>query len=236
MVTEARMTPKHAGVWFVLVGVVVGVAQTSPRAVADDGVPAVDATPVLNLRLTVSSELPGVSRKALIAETESIWREGHVKLRWLQGSANPQSGSSLRVLVTPRAVTSTIEGQRWTVGELLRFDGSTAIAVASITGAQRIVAETQALRFVDLPAVSQYRLGVVLGRAVAHEIGHYLLATNTHSPYGLMRASIDAREFADLRTGAFRLDREAVAHLAAQASRGRDSGDAQGSEFSYPKD
>jgi hypothetical protein len=63
----------------------------------------------------------------------------------------------------------------------------------------------------------QYKLGVVLGRAVAHEIGHYLLQSNSHSPYGLMRASIDAREFADLRTGAFRLDRESQAFLAAKA-------------------
>jgi hypothetical protein len=46
---------------------------------------------------------------------------------------------------------------------------------------------------------------VVLGRAVTGEIGHYLLQSNSHSPYGLMRATIDAREFADLRTGAFRL-------------------------------
>jgi hypothetical protein len=37
----------------------------------------------------------------------------------------------------------------------------------------------------------------VLGRAVAHEIGHYLLATATHANRGLMRASIDASEFAD---------------------------------------
>jgi len=57
----------------------------------------------------------------------------------------------------------------------------------------------------------------VLGRAVAHEIGHYLLQSNTHSPYGLIRASIDAREFADLRTGAFRLDRESQAYLAVRA-------------------
>jgi hypothetical protein len=48
-------------------------------------------------------------------------------------------------------------------------------------------------------------------------IGHYLLQSNAHSPYGLMRASIDAREFADLRTGAFRLDRESQAYLAARA-------------------
>jgi hypothetical protein len=34
-----------------------------------------------------------------------------------------------------------------------------------------------------------------------------------------MRASIDAREFADLRTGAFRLDRESQAYLASRTTR-----------------
>lgn len=216
MVTTLRMTLRFRG-WLVLAGIV-GIAQTAPGAVTDGSVKPASAPAILNLRLTVSSELPGVARKALITETESIWRDGHVKLRWLAGSASPQSGRSLRILVTPRAVASATEGHQWTVGELLRFEGSAAIAVASITGAERIVAETQALRFNDLPAVRQYRLGVVLGRAVAHEIGHYVLDTNTHAPYGLMRAAIDAREFADLRAGSFRLDRQAQAHLAARAT------------------
>jgi hypothetical protein len=49
----------------------------------------------------------------------------------------------------------------------------------------------------------------VLGRAVAHEIGHFLLATVTHAESGLMRASIDAREFAGMDGAAFRLDHDA---------------------------
>jgi len=73
----------------------------------------------------------------------------------------------------------------------------------------------------------------VLGRAVAHEIGHYLLHTNTHAPYGLMRANIDAREFADLRAGTFRLDRAAQVHLAERAAHSLDSAEMAGSEFSY---
>jgi hypothetical protein len=207
--------------------------QTAPHAVADGSAILAEATPVLNLRLTVSSELPAISRKALVTETESIWREGHLKLRWLSGSAGPESGPSLRVLVTPRAVASATDGHQWPVGELLRFEGSTAIAVASINGAQRIVEDGQAFRLIELPAVREYRLGVVLGRAVAHEIGHYVLDTNTHAPYGLMRASIDAREFADLRTATFRLDRQAMAHLAARASRGLEPLDIPSAEFSY---
>jgi hypothetical protein len=210
------MALRHAGCWLVVIGIVVGLADIGSHA-SEASSPS-NQISTLHLRLTAASELSGISRGALITETESIWRDSPVRLRWLSGSAVPPRGLALRVLVTPRAVASQGAGHRWTVGELLRFEGSGAIAVASITGAQRIVDESQgAFRLLDLPAVRQHRLGVVLGRAVAHEIGHYMLKTNTHAPYGLMRASIDAREFADLRAGTFRLDHEAQAHLATRA-------------------
>jgi hypothetical protein len=151
----------------------------------------------------------------MMREAQAIWDRGHVQLRWLTGSSEPGPGATLRVLVTPKAVASHGDGPSWTVGELLRFDGAGAIAVASITGAQRIVDESQRHRLLEVPAVEEYRLGVVLGRAVAHEIGHYVLRTNTHASSGLMRARIDAREFADLRAATFRLDPAAETHLAA---------------------
>ena len=47
-----------------------------------------------------------------------------------------------------------------------------------------------------------------------------MLHTKTHAPQGLMRAKIAAQEFADLRTGGFRLDAAAQAHLATRAARG----------------
>lgn len=197
-----------------MLGIVLGVWVTAPRA-AD--VPSAQAT-VLNLRLTISNELPGVAQRALINETESIWKEAHVQLRWLEASGRIDTDRPLRIVVTRRAVTATDE-HRWPVGELLRFGNDGAVAMASITAALRIVEESQQQSLMGLPAMRQYKLGVVLGRAVAHEIGHYLLETNGHTPHGLMRASIDAREFADLRTGAFRLDRESQAYLAARASR-----------------
>lgn len=226
MVTGLRMTPRYRYRRALLVlGIAMGLSETATKAASDATV--ADATPVLNLRLTISNELPGVSRKALINEAESIWRDAHVQLRWLTGSADPESGHALKILVTHRVVMT--DSHRWAVGELLRFGDSSAMAMASISAALRIVEESQDLRLGDLPATRQYTLGVVLGRAVAHEIGHYLLDTNTHAPYGLMRASIDAREFADLRTGAFRLDRAAQAHLAERATQ---AGLVKG-EFSY---
>jgi hypothetical protein len=40
------------------------------------------------------------------------------------------------------------------------------------------------------PTMRDEALGRIIGRAVAHEIGHYLLASRTHAKHGLMKASI----------------------------------------------
>ena len=210
------MTHGTRRAWLAL-GIVLGCWGSVPRAAGKTDA----ASPtVLSLRLTTSSELSSVSQQALIHETESIWRDARVELRWLADAVNDENRAvvqrrPLRIVVTRRAVNAA-DHQHWPVGELLRFGDRSAVAMASISAALRIVEESPESPLLGLPAMHQYKLGVVLGRAVAHEIGHYLLDSNAHSPYGLMRASIDAREFADLRTGAFRLDRQSQAYLASQ--------------------
>jgi hypothetical protein len=165
----------------------------------------------LPIRLAVSEGLAPSSRKALTTEAEAIWRRSGIDLHWLTSEA---AAPTLRVLVAPRAVGADGAQDHWTLGELLRFDGAGALAVVSIAGAQRVIDEHQRSRFFDRPDRQDYRLGVVLGRAVAHEIGHFLLRTDTHAASGLMRATIDAREFADPTSRTFGLDEVAQAHLA----------------------
>jgi hypothetical protein len=53
-----------------------------------------------------------------------------------------------------------------------------------------------------------------LGRAAAHELGHYLLASREHARRGLMRARFNADELVSDYGAAFRLedsDRQALA-------------------------
>jgi hypothetical protein len=199
---------------------------------------------LLNVRMTEVNVLSSAARVALREEAESIWKEGHIRLRWIRRDAEADGGALLRVLVIPRAteVSTTPSSPRatasetsptlatWPVGELLRRDDGDPIAIASITGARRILDQTR-FQLLDHPTVHDRRLGVVLGRALAHEIGHFLLQTNTHATRGLMRAQIDATEFADMRSGTFRLDEAARVHLARMAERGSLSRDA--STFSY---
>jgi hypothetical protein len=188
---------------------------------------------VLNLYFTSSDSLAVASRRVLMAEADSIWKLGHVRLNWLRESTEVEAGPSLRVLVVARPVPKASEYSPWTVAELMRLGGSQATAIASTIGARRILDEGRRQLLQEPVALEDYRLGLVLGRAVSHEIGHYLLQTNTHATRGLMRARIDAREFADLRSGSFHLDRAAEAHLAALAASGNLSTETT-SGFSYP--
>ena len=197
--------------------IITGVVISTP----DAGVALASDSPdlVLNLHFTSTDGLPAESRRALMAEAESIWKLGHIRLKWLRESTEADEGDTLRVLVMARPVATSAHSP-WTVGELLRSEGFRPIAIASTIGARRIIDESQWDQLLAPATLHDYRLGVVLGRAVAHEIGHYMLRTNTHATRGLMRARIASREFADLRSGSFRLDQAAEAYLAALAARG----------------
>jgi hypothetical protein len=48
-------------------------------------------------------------------------------------------------------------------------------------------------------------VGRALGRALAHELGHYLLQSDVHTPHGLMRAAWTAEESFDVGRGGFTL-------------------------------
>jgi hypothetical protein len=174
----------------------------------------------LNINLATSQELSAVSTGALVAEVNAIWWHSNLSLAWRTADvseplpAMPDSEDWLRVLVLARHAPGAGDAATFAVGELVRYENARPLAIASLTAARRVVDES--LKFVALEDQRDYdnRLGVVLGRAVAHEIGHYLLGTSGHATQGLMRASIDAQEFADIHSRSFRLDRVARAHLA----------------------
>jgi len=75
---------------------------------------------VLPVRLTVSDALPEVSKRVLVAEAESIWRDA-IQLDWRRGGSEPGVGANLPVLVMSRIVVSTHDRHQWTVGELFRY-------------------------------------------------------------------------------------------------------------------
>lgn len=153
---------------------------------------------VLEVALTLGSQVSSAAREMLVREAERIWRREGVRLAWRHPLAPPRSDAPFRVLVIDRP--SEASAGTWMVGELVRTTPERAVAIVSIPGARRVLDEAWRASVPSLP--EDLRLGLVLGRALAHEIGHYLLGTRDHSPAGLMRADFTAREFADIHAGA----------------------------------
>jgi hypothetical protein len=155
--------------------------------------------------LTTPDDLSDTARQALMREADAIWRDAGVRLTWVDPhAARTASQPALRVIVGRSQDRHADAG---VVGELLRFDNGDATAIASIDRAAAIVRAAGGGAAYGLPdAIVQHRLGTVLGRAVAHEIGHYLLGSAAHASHGLMRARFQPGEFTDLRGGAFELD------------------------------
>jgi len=195
-------------------------------AIATTGVGARGAD-YLSVRvlMAVSADLPAAARHPLVQEAESIWRDAGVHIEWVDERGSDTSPRTLRVVVDRRPGRPG-HGGNWVVGELLRFDDGATLATVSIPHAEAIVkAAGTGAAHVSPDSVVQHRLGVVLGRALAHEIGHYLRASGAHASQGLMRASFQPREFTDLRSGTFEVD-DASRRLIHQRLRLADRADA----------
>ena len=180
------------------------VAQQAPQA----------SLGTVEVLLTTAPTLSKSVRDSMISEAGAIWRRYGVNLDWLPPTAiRPVASNRLRVLIVqePLAVDPTIEPAA--IGKLVRPSSGHPVALISIEAAKHLVSSVPGRVGEELAAVDERRLGKVLGRTLAHEIGHYLLDTPTHARSGLMRPNFDAFEFIDLRDGAFALDRAAAAWL-----------------------
>lgn len=166
----------------------------------------------LRVQLTLSHALPEAARGPLVEEVGRIWAREELPLVWQAPETRLDGpGPRLRVLVLSSRPLG--DADAWPVGELVRDPSGMAVAVVSVEAARRVLESAGFANEPELMAVR--RLGVVLGRAVAHGIGHFVLDMKGHAPYGLMRARVDARDFADLRDRAFGLDRASRSWLRA---------------------
>ncbi|RPI56629.1 MAG: hypothetical protein EHM55_04705 [Acidobacteria bacterium] len=168
----------------------------------------------LEVLLTTATALSESARSSMTEEAGAIWREHGVIVDWLPTAAvRTVAPHRLRVLVVDQRPPNPESDRQFSVGELIRPSGSHPVALVSIESARRLVSSLRGRAGYELIAVDERRLGVVLGRALAHEIGHYLLDTHTHARIGLMRPQFSALEFTDPRDGIFALDADAAAWL-----------------------
>lgn len=146
--------------------------------------------------LEVVSPISTTVLTAMQAEVERIWTPHRVRIRWLRhGHDAPHSSANVDVLV---GVDPLEDGHvrptgRSTLGwfSSARHDDSRPVIAIFPQQAQRLAGALGAhiCGHRCLEAWLERLQGILLGRALAHEIGHYLLGPE-HTSVGLMRAKI----------------------------------------------
>ena len=145
-------------------------------------------------------------------ETTAIWRPYGVSISWLTPLQVHEPGPDVRIIVRmPISAPERGAGgapQR-PLGSVLFVDGipdgvitirpETVEAVIPATG-------WNGRRLTEAPwGIQEDYAGRALGRVLAHELGHYLLAQKSHAQTGLMRATFKDSELVGTNRRAFQL-------------------------------
>lgn len=206
----AAITTTRRGLAMLTIGL--ACSHVSPQAAARDRLSGPVA--VVELRLSIDPALAETSRQVMLEEAEILWRRAGIDLRWLPSTADT---AALPVSVVASDPGRDDHDEVWRLAKFQRHGGRPRAAVVSIAACEQALARVE--RMVGEPArLRERRLGLVLGRALAHELGHYLLNSGSHRRTGLMRASIQAAELAGFSNLGFDLDDESRAWLRAHVA------------------
>jgi len=163
------------------------------------------------LRVTISMHNDaGVSAATLRGaelEASRVFRQSGIEVRWLncplppQGPENPQSSESPRnpdecaASDFPRHLQLRIAKRSLNLNKF-----AMGISYLSADGVG-CYADLFYQRVAEMHETSQVNMSSILGHGIAHEIGHLLLGTNSHSAIGIMRVRWERAELTSVSKG-----------------------------------
>jgi hypothetical protein len=146
---------------------------------------------------TYALDAASTASPAALSVAETILGRAGVRVEWIACGPDRNASAKCNSALSPNELTLRLAGIGGESGSDVR-----ALGYALISSQRRI--GTVATVYVDrahwLASESGTEDSVVLGRAIAHEIGHLLIGTNGHSPTGLMRAIWMRKDFQRGRT------------------------------------
>jgi len=175
-----------------------------------------DALPV-TINVLAASDLPQALVADVLHEAAAIWREAGVRLAWQRGRTVVPS--ALRVIIGGGHSAPTADG-RLPLG-WIAFDNDvhgTSQIYLSFPNAVDLLAGSHvgSTSIAIMPTKERdLLLSRAMGRALAHEIGHYLFGSKQHAADGLMRAVHTAAELFGVERHRFRITPAERAQLAA---------------------
>lgn len=174
------------------------------------------------LRIRIASQ-PDVDEDVLAQariEVEMIWRPYGIAVVWQRAWWNDTDGPQPVLFVHIVDTPARVDNAEHTLAWLVFADGRPLpYARVSLPAAMRRVATASLFEgksLADAPReVQRQALGRVIGRALAHEIGHFLLGSTEHASVGLMARMIEGPLLVHPGRGYFTLTRVEVRALRA---------------------
>jgi len=171
---------------------------------------------IVNVSIAAADVSPDLIKRAL-AETASLWRSSGVTFVW-QRAPRVAAASSVAGPYLPNAMHLIIGNDRGVgrdgkrpLGWILfdAVDAPQQEIYLSYANAMTMMEEARGVvgLAAEMPrAQREILVARAMGRALAHELGHYLLASKQHTPQGLMKAVLTATELFTTDTSALRLE------------------------------
>ena len=158
---------------------VIGIWGFTPAATASAAVALLDD---ITVRIYDTAGLPGNLRQAALTIAAGTLAPASVTVRWEHCQAsdrlcrNPPAAGEFVVRIVRAPATAVSRA-------------GLALVDAFVDSQARsgVLATIYADRVLVMAAAARIDAATLLGRAIAHEMGHLLLANNVHSTHGLMR-------------------------------------------------
>jgi hypothetical protein len=137
----------------------------------------------------------------ICAEAEAIWASAGIAFQWHRPtSSDERCASLLEVTIDDHLAGVAPDGALgWLTFTPDGPDRSIKLSRAHAEGLLRDTPETSNFTL----ATHETLVGRMLGRALAHELGHYLLRSEAHTSHGLMRAAWTSGELVSVSRDGF---------------------------------
>src|SRR5882757_6065157 len=167
----------------------------------------------VQIRLRADAMVRSTSILAILKdETEGLWRPYGVQIEWVDAQLGDVAADGFSVeAVIERRTDRPEDSDRAVLGRAsvpMDAVGAGPIRV-SFNATERMLLR----RHASGPFVAEREMGRALGRVLAHEIGHVLLAVRNHDHTGLMRAVFSPVELGSPDRESFRLSRDGLGRL-----------------------
>ena len=141
-----------------------------------------DPNPTLTVRVRDEAHLPARTVDDALMIAGGVYRRAGVSLQWIARSEGDSTRRDLLIVIVPAAADAAFRVPEDSMGIARRLDGT--------LGDVAYVFYDRVLDFGERGHVDAW---IVLGCAIAHELGHLLLPVNSHAPDGIMRANWDPK-------------------------------------------